>query len=78
MTIETLMTKLASDFLLDKSAALAADTELLMSGLLDSLAVVALVAWLEDETGHHIDPLDIVIENFETPQAIHDLATSAA
>ena len=42
------------------------DTELLLSGLLDSMAVVQVVATMEQCLDQEVPPLDITIENFET------------
>lgn len=55
---------------LDPSATIEADTDLLMSGLVDSLGVVQIVGWLEDRLGVQIDPIDVVLENFETVDAM--------
>jgi acyl carrier protein len=46
------------------------DTDLLLSGVLDSLGVVRVVHWLEDELGIEIDPADVVLENFQTVGAM--------
>jgi acyl carrier protein len=48
----------------------AADTDLLMSGLVDSLGVVMIVEWLERRLGIEIDPSDVVLEHFESVDAI--------
>ena len=48
------------------------DTDLVMSGLVDSLGVVRIVGWLENRLGIEIDPGDVVIENFGTVAAIVD------
>lgn len=53
-------------------------TELLISGLLDSMGVVQVVATIEDHVGQEIPPLDITIENFETLQAIFDYVATRA
>lgn len=42
------------------------DTDLLLTGLVDSLGVVLIVAWMEDELGVSIDPGDVVLDNFQT------------
>lgn len=39
-------------------------TDLVMTGLVDSLGVVKIVGWLEDRTGLIVDPADVVIEHF--------------
>ena len=41
-------------------------TDLLLTGLVDSLGVVQIVGWIEDEVGITIDPADVVLENFQT------------
>lgn len=51
---------------LDPSEEVVADTDLLLTGLVDSLGVVQIVSWLEDRLGIEIDPSDVVLENFQT------------
>ena len=46
------------------------DTDLLISGALDSLAVMQVAAWMEDELKIEVDPVDIVFENFQTVEAM--------
>jgi acyl carrier protein len=46
------------------------DDELLISGRIDSLGIVRLTAMLEETFQVDIPPEDVVIENFETLQAI--------
>jgi methoxymalonate biosynthesis acyl carrier protein len=46
------------------------DTDLLLSGTLDSLGVVRVVHWLEDELDIEIDPADVVLEHFQTVDAM--------
>lgn len=46
------------------------DEDLLLSGLLDSLGVMALVGHLETLRGDPIPHQDILIENFQTVSAI--------
>ena len=46
------------------------DEDLLLSGLLDSLGVMALVGHLESLRGDPIPHQDIIIENFQTVAAI--------
>ena len=46
------------------------DQDLLLSGLLDSLNVVRLVAWLETCCGFSIPPEDVLIEHFGTLNCI--------
>lgn len=44
----------------------ATDTDLLLTGLVDSLGVVMIVEWIENELGITIDPADVVLEHFQT------------
>ncbi len=46
------------------------DTDLLLTGLVDSLGVVLIVEWLERQIGRSIDPADVVLENFQTVDAM--------
>jgi acyl carrier protein len=41
-------------------------TDLLLTGLVDSLGVVRIVAWMEDTLGITIDPTDVTLEHFQT------------
>ena len=43
-----------------------ADTDLLLTGLVDSIGVIRIVSWLEDRLAIEIDPVDVVLENFQT------------
>jgi len=70
MQLQDLVSKIADDLAVDATNPIAHDTELLMSGIVDSLGVINLVTWIEDQIGAQIDPGDVVIENFETPDAI--------
>ncbi len=51
---------------LDPSVPVRADTDLIATGLVDSLGIVDVVAWMEDTIGVEIDPIDIVRSNFQT------------
>ena len=64
------LTTFISEQLLNNSAAIDADTELLMSGILDSLAVMNLVSHIEKTIGKEIPPLDITLDNFSSVSAI--------
>jgi len=46
------------------------DTELLLSGMVDSLGVVRVVHWIEERCGFAVDPADVTLEHFETVGAI--------
>lgn len=45
-------------------------TDLVMTGLVDSLGVVLVVEWIERRLGIEIDPGDVVIEHFESVDAM--------
>jgi acyl carrier protein len=51
-------------------AAISYDDSLLEHGVLDSMAMVELIAFLEGEFGVKVARTDMVPENFETVQAI--------
>lgn len=55
-----------ADVSLDRSIEIVGDTDLLLTGLVDSVGVIEIVGWLEDETGIDVDPIDVVLENFQT------------
>lgn len=52
------------------------DEDLLLSGLVDSLGVMSLVAHIEGEFGISIPFEEVLIENFETLEAIADYVNS--
>ncbi len=76
MQLADLMTKITTDIAAETGDAIDENTELLMSGLVDSLGIMNLVSWIEDQLGQQIDPGDVVIENFETPAAIMTFTAS--
>ncbi len=42
------------------------DTDLLLSGAVDSLGVIRITHWMEEQTGVTVDPGDVTLENFQT------------
>lgn len=66
MITERLLKMVNTQVSLDPSVEIVADTDLLLTGLVDSLGVVQIVGWIEDELGIEVDPLDVVLENFQT------------
>lgn len=46
--------------------AIAPDTDLLLTGAVDSLGVIRITQWIEDEMGFVVDPGHITLENFQT------------
>jgi len=67
---DELCTYIAQQIVRDSTATVAPDTDLLLSGLVDSLGVVLIVEWIEQRLGTVIDAGDVVIEHFQTPDAI--------
>jgi acyl carrier protein len=55
---------------LPPQASLADDDDLLLSGWLDSLGVVRLIAFIEESLGTTVPPEDVTIENFLTINAM--------
>ncbi|MGI9606485.1 MAG: phosphopantetheine-binding protein [Acidimicrobiales bacterium] len=43
-----------------------AETELLLSGAVDSLGVIRITQWIEDEADVAVDPGDVTLENFQS------------
>ncbi|MFK7917750.1 MAG: phosphopantetheine-binding protein [Ilumatobacter sp.] len=52
------------------------DTDLLLTGLVDSLGVVIVSEWMQERLGIRIDAVDIVLEHFQTPRNMVDYATA--
>ena len=42
------------------------DTDLLLTGAVDSLGVIRITQWMEDELNISVDPGDVTLENFQT------------
>ncbi len=61
-----LISLINDDISLDPSVEVEGSTDLLLTGLVDSLGVVQIVEWLEERVGVEIDPGDVVLENFQT------------
>ncbi len=61
-----LISLINDDISLDPSVEVEGSTDLLLTGLVDSLGVVQIVEWLEDRLGVEIDPGDVILENFQT------------
>ena len=70
-TRETLLSFIEAEFVNGTGAAsLGYDDDLLLSGLINSLGVMRLVAFVQSEFNISIPYEDITIENFETVNAI--------
>ena len=44
----------------------AAGTDLLLTGAVDSLGVIRITHWMEETSGITVDPGDVTLENFQT------------
>ena len=71
MTVENLTTFITENFLIgtDRSS-VEPDENLLISGLIDSLGVMQLVAHIQAEAGIKVEPREITLKNFKTVNAI--------
>jgi acyl carrier protein len=52
------------------------DESLLSAGVIDSVSLLRLVAFIEDKFGVQLDDEEVVLENFETIRAIETLLES--
>ena len=52
------------------------DTDLLLTGAVDSLGVMRVTQWMEDEHGVDVDPLDVTLTNFQTVQRMSNFLES--
>lgn len=70
--IHTITKFLVDEFLPDVPAeSLAADYDLLSGGVIDSLGLLKVIAWLEDRFDVVVDDLEIAPENFRTVTAMN-------
>jgi acyl carrier protein len=65
-----LLTFINNQVSLNPSTPVLGDTDLLLTGLVDSVGVFEIVSWLHQATGIDIDPIHIVIDNFRTVDQI--------
>lgn len=63
---DQLIEMITAEVSLDPSQEITLETDLLLTGLVDSLGVVQIVGWIEDELGLDVDPLDVILDNFQT------------
>ena len=61
-----MMKMITTEVSTDPSHEIEPTTDLLLTGLVDSLGVVMIVGWIEDRLGIEIDPSDVVLDNFQT------------
>lgn len=70
MSIEEIRQYIQLELLLDETAVIGDDEDLLLSETLDSLSVTRLVQHLESTLGVTIPPEDVTLENFQSLSAI--------
>ena len=58
--------------------AIGPETELFSTGLLDSLAMMNIIAFVEEKAGFDVRPADVTLENFDTVQRIADYVRAEA
>ena len=61
---------ITDDLLMGQGLEVKDDDDLLLSGLVDSLGVVRLVTFIETEFKTQVPPEDVVLENFQTLNAM--------
>jgi acyl carrier protein len=71
---DELLELINSEITLDPSTPVEGSTDLLLTGLVDSMGVVEIVGWMEERLGVEIDPVDVVLENFQTVDRMVDFA----
>lgn len=76
LTADSLLAYLRNDLFVTE--ALTADTPLFSSGLLDSVAMVTLITFIEEEAGADVRPSDVTLDNFDTAARIADYAATLA
>ena len=54
------------------------DTPLFSTGALDSVAMLELIAFIEEQAGFQVRPDQVTLENFDTPAAIQRFAGQEA
>ncbi|MEX2410794.1 MAG: acyl carrier protein [Candidatus Paceibacterota bacterium] len=68
--IQKIKTYILSDIASDPKLSISDDDDLLGSGIIDSMGIMKLVAFIENEADVKIPPGEIVIENFMNLNAI--------
>ena len=63
---EALTRFIQEEIVLDDDVVVAGDSDLLLSGAVDSLGVIRITHWMEETTGVVVDPGDVTLDNFQT------------
>jgi acyl carrier protein len=64
---------IVSEFLHDEPRDIAVNDNLIEDGVIDSLAILILIKFIEDRFSVSVDAEDIVLDNFESVEAISRL-----
>ena len=67
-----LMDYIKNDIMRNRNAKLSEDEDLLSSGILDSLGILQLVAFMEKTFGIRIPDEDVMFDNFQSVRAMGD------
>ncbi len=67
---QVILTFITAQLLDDRASELTADDELLGSGLIDSLGVMRLIRFLEEQFEVRVPPADVTIEHFSSVTTI--------
>ena len=70
---QTIKEYILKEFAQDKTD-LAYDSNLIQDGIVDSLGILMVISFIEKTYGAKIEPDDVVLENFESVNAIKALA----
>jgi len=73
-----LIEMIRSEVSLEPDEPIEPDTDLLLTGLVDSLGVVVIVQWMEQELGLTIPPADVILDNFQTVAQMVEYAEGRA
>ena len=71
-TTHLLTTFITSELLKGRTITLAPSDDLLLSGLVDSLGILRLIGYIEDQLGIEVPPQHVTIEHFGSVEAIVD------
>ena len=62
----------------DKTSVLEEDTPLIESGILDSMGVLQIMTFIEEETGLRVPDIEVKMENFQTVSSIESMIQQLA
>jgi acyl carrier protein len=60
------------EFLRDNNADLGADQDLISSGIIDSIGILQLVAFIDERFGISVPDEDVVFEHFQSVESLSD------